>query len=87
MTHTKVLVRLMDVTNEAVIRAFYTTTPKEILEMYYFCKENDIGINVPINDDNPNDKYNNEACLGIEDIEVNFGSDTHFNTIDIWVKI
>ena len=61
MTHTKVLVRLMDVTNEAVIRAFYTTTPKEILEMYYFCKENDIGINVPTNDDNSNDKYNNEA--------------------------
>lgn len=87
MTHTKVLIRLRDVTNEAVIRAFYTTTPKEILEMYYFCKENDIGINVPINDDNSNDKYNNEAYLGIEYIEVNFGSDTHFNTIDIWVKV
>ena len=54
MNINKTLVRLYDAENNNMIAAFYTDNPSEFLKTYYFCKENDISINIPHDFDNEN---------------------------------
>ena len=83
----KTLVRLYDADNNNMIAAFYTNNPSEFLKTYYFCKENDISINIPHNLDNENYRYNEKEAGNIMEINVNFGgAGGTIPCIDVWLE-
>lgn len=87
MNINKTLVRLYDAKNDNMISAFYTNNPSEFLKMYYFCKENDININIPHDLDNENYKYNHLTAGTIMEIEVSFGgAGGTIPCIDVWLE-
>lgn len=87
MNINKTLVRLYDAENNNMIAAFYTDNPSEFLKTYYFCKENDISINIPHDFDNENYKYNDKEAGTIMELEVSFGgAGGTIPCIDVWLE-
>lgn len=86
MNINKTLIRLYDAKNDNMISAFYTDNPSEFLKTYYFCKENDISINIPHDLDNENYKYNHLTAGTIMEIEVGFGGHSNIPYIDVWLE-
>lgn len=87
MNINKTLIRLYDAKNDNMISAFYTDNPSEFLKTYYFCKENDISINIPHDLDNENYKYNHLTAGTIMEIEVGFGgTGGTVPHIDVWLE-
>ena len=83
----KWLIRLMDCENEHLIAAYFTENPTENLKTFYFCKEHNLGINIP--DDNGGKgeyEYANKTAGSIYEIEVGFGSHVNFSYIDVWLE-
>ena len=81
----KWLIRLNDCENDNMIAAYYTENPSENLKTFYFCKEHNLGIKLPLIDDK-NNKYINKEAGSIYDIEVGFGNDETYSYIDIWLE-
>lgn len=87
MNINKTLIRLYDAKNDNMISAFYTDNPSEFLKTYYFCKENDISINIPHDLDNENYKYNHLTAGTIMEIEVGFGgTGGTVPHVDVWLE-
>ena len=87
MNINKTLIRLYDAKNDNMISAFYTDNPSEFLKTYYFCKENDISINIPHDLDNENYKYNHLTAGTIMELEVGFGgAGGTIPYIDVWLE-
>ena len=81
----KWLIRLMDADNGHVIAAYHTENPSENLKTFYFCKEHDLGINIP-KEEKENYEYANKTAGSIYEIEVGFGSYVNFSYIDVWLE-
>lgn len=79
------LIRLKDVKNDNLIRAFFTEDPLKYLKFYKYMQENDIDVDID-NDCKENDPY--EDTIGeIQDIVVSFGGEKTFPYMDIWVEV
>ena len=87
MNEKEVLVRIMDVKNDYMIRAEYTSIPSEMLKMYHYMKEKD-GLYIRLEDHNEevNSNYDNVIAI-VKDVEVTPGGDGWLNCIDIFVEI
>lgn len=79
------LIRLKDIKNDYLIRAFYTEDPLKYLKLYKYMQENDIDVDID-NDCEDNNHYN-DTIGKIEDIIVGFGGKYTFPYIDIWVEV
>ena len=88
-TTNEILIRLYDIKNGNMIRAFFTTETKAILDMYTFAMNNDIEVSVPYDDNDDNNeenKYNN-ANAYIKEIEMGFGNETQYPYINFWAEV
>ena len=82
----EILIRLLDMENDNMIRAFFTTETKAILDMYTFAMNNDIEVSVPYNDNSEKDRYNNTNAY-IKEIEMGFGNEIHYPYINFWAEV
>lgn len=82
----EILIRLYDMENGDMVRAFYTTETKAILDMYTFAMNNDIEVSVPYDDNNEENKYNNTNAY-IKEIEMGFGNETQYPYINFWAEV
>lgn len=73
----------MDCENEHLIAAYFTENPAENLKTFYFCKEHNLGINIP---DDVEKEYANKEGGSIDEIKVGFGSHINFSYIDVWLE-
>ena len=86
MNMEKWLIRLKDCKNDDLIAAYYTENPKQQLETFYFCKQHDIDIQIPNDYENENYKYNDKEAGLIYEIEVGFGNEETYCTIDVYLE-
>ena len=86
MNNEKWLIRLKNCENDDMISAYYTEHPAQVLEIFYFCKEHDIAINIPHDLDDEYYQYNNKEAGSIYEIEVGFGGHEMIPLIDIWLE-
>ena len=84
-TTNEILIRLYDMKNGDMIRAFFTKETKAILDMYTFAMKNDIEVNILYND-NSEEKYNNTNAY-IKEIEMGFGNEDHYPYINFWAEV
>ena len=83
----KWLIRLINSDeNNDLIAAYYTENPKQQLETFYFCKGHDIPIQIPDDFENKNYKYNDKEAGLIYEIEVGFGNEETYCTIDVYLE-
>lgn len=85
-TTNEILIRLYDIENGCMIRAFFTKETKAILDMYTFAMKNDIEVNIPYNDKKEEDKYNNANAF-IKEIEMGFGNEAQYPCINFWAEV
>lgn len=87
MNEKEVLVRLVDIKNDMMIRAYYTSTPVEHLKMYdYFRERENYSIHISENLKDSEDKYNNTDAF-VKDIDINFGGEGCITCINIYVEV
>lgn len=89
MNEKEILVRIVDIKNNHMIRAEYTSIPSEILKMYHYMKDKD-GLYIRLKDNNEDEKYREEyddVIAMVKEIEVNPGGDGWLSCIDIYVEV
>ena len=53
---------------------------------FYFCKEHNLGINIPKDTEKEEYEYANKTAGSIYEIEVGFGSHVNLSYIDVWLE-
>ena len=87
MNEKEVLVRIVDIKNDYMIRATYTSIPVEMLKMYHYMKDKDgLYIHLENSDTENNSKYDNVEA-SVEEVEVIPGGNEWLNCINVYVKI
>ena len=82
----KWLIRLYDADEGPMICAYYTHNPEQQLKTFFFCKEHNIPIGIPDDEENENYKYNDKEAGTIYEIKVGFGNHDTYCTIDVWLE-
>ena len=89
MNEKEVLIRIVDIKDEYMIRAEYTSIPAEMLKMYHYMKGKDgLYIHLENSDDEGyhDTKYNDVDCE-VTDVEVVPGGQDFLNCINVYVKV
>ena len=87
MNEKEVLIRIIDIKNDYMIRAEYTSIPAEILKMYHYMKDKDgLYIHLENSDTENNSRYDNIEA-SVEEVEVIPGGNEWLNCINVYVKI
>ncbi len=89
MNEKEVLVHIIDIENDTVIRADYTSIPSEMLKMYHYMMDKDglyLYLDEPIDGKIYDDKY---ICadLEVKDVSVTPAGDGYLNCINVYVKV
>ena len=87
MNEKEVLIRIIDIKNDYMIRAEYTSIPVEMLKMYHYMKDkDDLYIHLENSDTENNSKYDNVEA-SVKEVEVIPGGNEWLNCINVYVKI
>lgn len=87
MNEKEVLIRIVDIKNNHMIRAEYTSIPSEMLKMYHYMKEKDgLYIYLKDSDGEVNSEYNDVNAI-VKDVEVTPGGDGWINCINVYVEV
>lgn len=83
----KILIRLIDSSNNYMITNYYTTNWSEVYKTYYFMKQQEVTTVITIAEDDENPSpYSNKEFF-IKDLTMQFGSKVGLNTLDVYVKV
>ena len=89
MNEKEVLVRIVDIKNDYMIRATYTSIPVEMLKMYHYMKNTEdlfLHLDPPLDEEYYDTKYDNIDCE-VTDVEVVPGGQGFLNCINVYVKV
>lgn len=86
MPQNTLLVRLKNIKNESMIRAYYTENMADTIKMYKTIIDNDVSMYVGVENFDHPDGYSGEQVFPKE-MDYTFGGKDSLCCLDIWVEV
>lgn len=85
----KILVKLIDNSNETMVSSYFTTNWSEVYKTYYFMKDNEVTttLTVTYDENDPTSVSYKDKEFLIEDLSMQFGSKIGLNVLKVYVRV